>query len=118
MRNIIFPFILLFFSSCGENSNGNKPGENSSMSITEATEEFDLISKYDCATCHRKDEKITGPSYMDIAAKYKSDKKAEGYLSRKILEGGSGVWGNNPMNAHPSMPKEDAVLLARYILSL
>ena len=112
---------VLFLISCGDTQ--QRP-ENNSAIVSDSTEssdkeeEFGLISEYDCATCHRKDEKISGPAYMDIAGKYKNDKKAEEYLSRKILEGGSGVWGDVPMNSHPSMPKEDAVLLARYILSL
>lgn len=83
-----------------------------------STEEFALIKKYDCAVCHRKDEKLQGPSYLSVAQKYNGRNDAVAYLSKKIIEGGSGVWGEVPMNPHPGMPQSDAEDLAKYILSL
>ena len=82
-----------------------------------STEEFALIKKYDCAVCHRKDEKLQGPSYIDVAQKYQGRNDAIAYLSKKIIEGGVGVWGDVPMNPHPGMPQSDAEDLAKYILS-
>lgn len=83
-----------------------------------ATEEFALIKKYDCAVCHRKDEKLQGPAYVTIAQKYQGRNDAVAYLSKKIIEGGSGVWGEVPMNPHQGMPQSDAEELAKYVLSL
>ncbi len=91
------------------------PANNSENS---STEEFALIKKYDCAVCHRKDEKLQGPSYISVAQKYQGKNDAVAYLSKKIIEGGVGVWGDVPMNPHPGMPQSDAEELAKYILAL
>ena len=38
--------------------------------------------------------------------------------SEKLMKGGSGNWGQVPMAAHPNVSKEDAILMAKYVLSL
>ncbi|MGL3000492.1 c-type cytochrome [Flavobacterium sp. RSSB_23] len=77
-----------------------------------------LIAKQDCATCHKIDKKVIGPSYLDIAKKYPMNDKNINYLSDKIIKGGSGVWGAIPMAAHGALKKDDAKKIAKYILSL
>ena len=42
----------------------------------------------------------------------------EGKLSDKIIKGGGGVWGEQPMAAHPQVSKADATEMVKYILSL
>ena len=120
-------FISLFFAavflfSCTES---NKPDDITTapapQSVPEQTStpvDFPLFAKYDCKTCHMADEKLIGPSYKEIAAKYAGDKTAAKYLAGKIINGGSGVWGEIPMNPHPGMPADDANQLAEYIISL
>ncbi|MEG2078696.1 cytochrome c [Chryseobacterium piscicola] len=73
-----------------------------------------MIETSDCLACHSIDEKMIGPSYKEIAAKY-SEKDIE-ILASKIIEGGSGVWGDVPMQAHPQFSKEDAKKMVEYIL--
>jgi cytochrome c len=51
-----------------------------------------MMKKDGCAACHSVDKKIVGPSYTEVAAKYKGDKDAVAKLSKKVKEGGSGVW--------------------------
>ncbi len=116
--------ILIICAACIACNSGQpeKPEEPvtampATSSDNSSTDEFALIKKYDCAVCHRKDEKLQGPSYIDVAQKYKGRNDAVAYLSKKIIEGGSGVWGEVPMNAHPGMPQSDAEDLAKYILS-
>ena len=80
---------------------------------------LELVAKSDCVTCHRVDEVLTGPSYKDISAKYAS--QAPGIipsLAEKIIKGGSGVWGQLPMLAHPDLPQADAETMVKYILTL
>lgn len=77
-----------------------------------------IMKKLDCATCHKIDKKVIGPSYLDIAKKYPDNDKSISYLSDKIIKGGSGVWGAIPMAAHSSLKKDDAKKIAKYILSL
>jgi cytochrome c len=76
-----------------------------------------LIAKSDCIGCHKIDKKLIGPSYLDIAKKYPLNDKSVNYLASKIIKGGSGVWGSIPMAAHSTLKKEDAKLMAKYILS-
>ena len=75
-----------------------------------------LIAGADCLTCHKEDAKLVGPSYQDVAAKYTEadiDKLAD-----KIINGGSGVWGEIPISAHAGMDKENAKKMVKYILTL
>ncbi len=77
-----------------------------------------IITNSDCKTCHLVDEKNVGPAWRDVANKYADSANAVAYLSHKIINGGSGVWGQVPMAAHPTMPQEDAETLAKYVLLL
>lgn len=78
-----------------------------------------LAQKSGCLACHSIDKKILGPSYKDVAAKYKGDKTAEAKLNEKMLKGGGGVWGSMPMPAVGSQVKKDDVeTIVAWILSL
>ena len=77
----------------------------------------DLIKKYNCTACHAYDKKMVGPSYKDVAAKYKADGGAAEKLAKKIKAGGSGVWGPIPMPAHPQVSEADALTMAKYIMT-
>ncbi len=77
-----------------------------------------LMEKSDCKSCHGLDKKSIGPTYMDISKKYATDPKAPAYLTKKIMEGGGGVWGEVMMAAHPSLPDKDVAEMVKYILSL
>jgi cytochrome c len=77
-----------------------------------------LMEDNDCKSCHLINAKSIGPMYTAVAAKYKDDPKAVEYLAHKIVNGGSGVWGDIPMAAHPTLTLEQTSALARYVLSL
>ncbi len=77
-----------------------------------------LVASLDCKSCHKQDEKSIGPSYAAVAAKYQKQKDATGYLADKIIKGGSGVWGEVAMPAHPTLKAEDARLIVGWIQSL
>ena len=65
-----------------------------------------------CAACHAKDKKILGPSYHDIAVKYKADPQAGVTLAGKVRSGGKGGWGPVPMPAADAKKISDADLRA------
>lgn len=48
--------------------------------------------KAKCGTCHALDKKVVGPSYNDIAAKYKGDKDAVSKIDANITKGGAFEW--------------------------
>ena len=78
----------------------------------------ELIAKSDCLACHKVKEKLVGPAYTAVAAKYPATEESINYLSDKIIKGGKGVWGEIPMTPHPAISKADAAAMARYVLSL
>ena len=79
---------------------------------------LDLIQKSDCLACHKVDERLVGPSYVQIAKRYKSSPAVVNSLIGKIINGGAGAWGQVPMTPHPQVSKKDAGEMVRYILSL
>ncbi len=78
---------------------------------------LELMKKHNCASCHAVDKKLVGPSYKEVAAKYKGDATAESKLIDKVVKGGSGVWGPVPMPPHPTVPKDDIKAIVDWILA-
>ncbi|MEZ0609043.1 ThuA domain-containing protein [Fibrella sp. WM1] len=77
-----------------------------------------LIEASDCKGCHSITKKSIGPAYVDVAKKYKNDNSAVERLTKKVIAGGAGVWGETPMSAHPQLATADAADMVKYILSL
>ena len=77
-----------------------------------------LLKEKACLSCHTLDKKLVGPAYKEVAAKYKSRKDAEAYLSKKIKEGSTGVWGPIPMPPNGTVADDEARTLAKYILTV
>ena len=76
-----------------------------------------LAQEKACLACHAVDKKVVGPSYKEIAAKYRTDKNAEANLIKRVREGGSGVWGQVPMPPNAGVNEKDANALVKWILS-
>ena len=97
-----------------------KDGASTAQSPTPNTQPQgrELIEAGDCLACHQVDRQSIGPKYRDVARKYQNDTSAMGRLSKKIREGGSGVWGPVAMPAHPALSDEQASAMVSYILSL
>ena len=79
---------------------------------------YALTQVMDCKSCHKEDGVSIGPSFKRVAEKYADDKKATTYLRQKIMKGGSGVWGDVAMSAHPDIAQNDLSHIIEYILSL
>ena len=75
------------------------------------------IANSDCKTCHTLADKSIGPTYTEIAQRYRG-RNAEKMLASKIIRGGNGNWGKNVMAAHPQHSEQEAAEMVRYILSL
>jgi cytochrome c len=84
----------------------------------EIEEGKNLILKSDCLACHKMEEKLVGPPYVAIAAKYLQDQNTLNTLTQKIISGGTGVWGAVPMAPHPAITPADANKMIKYILTL
>ena len=68
--------------------------------------------KAGCAACHAADKKLIGPSYKDIAAKYKGRADAPALLAGKVRQGGKDVWGPVPMPPSDAKKISDSDLKA------
>src|SRR3954454_18358499 len=77
----------------------------------------ELAKKHTCFACHAVDKKLVGPSYKDVAAKYRDDKQAQPKLFEKVKKGGQGVWGQVPMPPNSQVPDNDIHSLVKWILS-
>ena len=77
-----------------------------------------LIDDSDCLSCHRVDVKSIGPSYLEVAKKYKNDPKGQVTIAKRIINGSVGYWGEHAMSAHPNLSEKDAALMIEYIMSL
>ena len=76
------------------------------------------MKQSDCFNCHAAEQTVVGPSLVDIAAKYRGQPGAMDLLTKKIREGGSGVWGQIPMLPHPQHTDDEVVIMLRWMLSL
>ncbi|GLU44341.1 hypothetical protein Musp01_19650 [Muricauda sp. NBRC 101325] len=77
-----------------------------------------LTQSLDCKSCHKEKEASIGPNYYAVSEKYKGDRRSTNYLMAKILAGGSGVWGEVVMPAHPNVTQMEARQIVQYIQSL
>ncbi len=77
-----------------------------------------LIQSSDCKSCHKLDEKSIGPSFKQIADRYDTDYIQMDILAKKIINGGSGVWGDGMMIAHPNFSMKAAREIVKYIFTV
>lgn len=77
-----------------------------------------IMLSLDCKSCHKEAETSVGPSFLAVAQKYAKDPHAMNYLTQKIKNGGSGVWGEVAMAAHPTLAQNDLQQVVTWILSL
>ncbi|GAB3716430.1 hypothetical protein GCM10027592_57720 [Spirosoma flavus] len=77
-----------------------------------------IINANDCYHCHSINQKSIGPTFTQIAHRYKGDASAEEQLAKKVISGGGGTWGAVAMSAHPELPLDDAKRMIAFILNL
>jgi cytochrome c len=76
-----------------------------------------LASSKNCMSCHAVGKKLLGPSFKDVADKYRGDKSAPDKLASKIMNGGSGAWGVLVMPANKQVSEAEAKKLVAWILN-
>ena len=77
-----------------------------------------LARKNDCFGCHSVANKLVGPAYKDVAAKYAGQDGALEQVKTSIRMGSTGKWGEAPMPPHPQLSEADLKKLATWILGL
>ena len=83
-----------------------------------ADELEDMMKKNGCNACHAEDKKVIGPSYKDVANKYRGDATAPAKLAETVKKGGSGVWGPVPMPPNANVKDDDVKKMVQLILNL
>jgi cytochrome c len=76
-----------------------------------------LMAKSDCATCHNREGKSRGPTFAQLAEKYRPDAATLDQLAVKVREGSTKVWGEEVMPAHPLITAHEARTMVQYMLS-
>ena len=78
---------------------------------------MDLATKNGCTACHGVNNKIVGPGFNEVQARYKDQTDAEDRLVAKVKSGGQGVWGSIPMPPNGHLKDDDLKTLVKWILS-
>jgi len=78
---------------------------------------LELATKSGCMACHGVKNKIVGPGYNEVVARYQGQPDAESRLIAKVKAGGQGVWGSIPMPPNAHLKDDDLKTLVQWILA-
>jgi cytochrome c len=92
-----------------------KPAAVSVAAAPAAADPKAMLARNACTACHGLTNKVVGPGFSEIAAKYQGKADAESYLVKKIKAGGEGVWGPVPMPPQAALKDDEAQAIARWI---
>ena len=81
-------------------------------------DELALATQSGCMACHQIENKVVGPAYKEVAAKYKGDAAAVDMLVQKVKNGGSGTWGPIPMPPNVAVSEDNIRKIVNWVLSL
>lgn len=90
-------------------------GASVSHAAVDAAKAKDLAMKNACLGCHAVNSRVVGPSYSEVAAKYKGMDAAK--LAASIRAGSKGKWGAMEMPAQAHLAQDDLLLLADWVLA-
>lgn len=123
---IVLSFAALFIAACsGGNTNTTSAETPTTIDATtpEATAEVEvpadinaLLEKNTCLTCHNANEKVVGPAYVEVAKRNYTPEQ----IVELIYKPKPSNWPDyqTPMVGLPNVPKEEALKIANWIVSL
>ena len=76
-----------------------------------------LLNANGCVGCHALDQRVVGPSFREIGARYAGDTTAAARLGPKIRDGGQGVWGQVPMPPNAGISDADLKAIVSWVLT-
>lgn len=76
-----------------------------------------LAERHGCLGCHAAQARLAGPSYEEVAQRYREAPGAAAELAQRIRSGGDGRWGAMPMPPQAQVSQADAKRLAAWILA-
>ncbi|MDH5398550.1 MAG: hypothetical protein OEX02_10405 [Cyclobacteriaceae bacterium] len=92
--------------------------EKRPVRVKREREAFAIMRQDDCFICHGIYDNGGGPAYIRIAEHYETTNENIRMLSRKVLEGGGGVWGGQQMVRHNFIKPGEAESIVKWVLSL
>ncbi len=75
-----------------------------------------VIRTSNCFSCHNFNSKAMGPSFFEVAQKYKPSKANVDSLVKRISAGSTGIWGKEKMPNHPELSVADIKNTVLWIL--
>ncbi|MFY7733835.1 MAG: c-type cytochrome [Bacteroidia bacterium] len=136
--SIVIAFSALFIAACSSGNDNNSTESNSSTNsnstenqtpsatIPESSantemvqvpaEINELLNKNTCLSCHDANDKVVGPPYKEIAKRNYTPKQ----IVELIYKPKPSNWPDypSPMIGLPNVPKEEAMKIAEWIVSL
>jgi cytochrome c len=75
-----------------------------------------VIRTSNCFSCHNFNSKAMGPSFFEVANKYKPTRANIDSLVKRISAGSTGIWGKEKMPSHPELSALDIKNTVLWIL--
>lgn len=76
-----------------------------------------IMQRYACTACHQPAVRAVGPSWQEIATRYRDGSKSAEQLAQSVKKGSSGQWGPVPMPPQAQANDADLVAITQWILS-
>ncbi len=127
MKRLLFAMTaVIALASCGGGESKTEAKSDTTATTTAPApavneEMLTMLTNKGCMpACHAIDKKVTGPAYKDVAKRYENASAATiDTLVNKVLNGGSGNWGDIPMAANKAnVTPEEAKTLVTFVLTL
>jgi len=83
------------------------------LAMAAANPALELANKNGCMACHGVNNKIVGPGYNEVQARYKDQPNAEVRLVAKVKADGQDGWGSVPMPPNAHLKNEDIKTLVQ-----
>ena len=77
-----------------------------------------LIRKSDCLNCHAANRRLVGPSFLEIADKYRSEPHQLEKSVARVREGSTGIWGKIGMLPHQQHSVAEVTQMVEYVFSV
>lgn len=76
-----------------------------------------LLQRNACSACHQPTTKVVGPSWQEVANRYRDGKKTASELGESIKKGSTGQWGPVPMPSQAQVNDADLATITQWILT-
>lgn len=77
-----------------------------------------LMRKSDCFNCHATNRRLVGPSFIEIADKYRNDPHQLEKSADRVRNGSTGVWGKIGMLPHQQHTEAEVLQMVEYVFSV